>query len=143
MQLIYHIASLQDVERAGRSGHYAPATLQSEGFIHCSYAGQVEAVANRYFHGQQYLALLEIDPQRVPARIVDENLLGGRELYPHLYGPLPMSAVTAIRELPRRQDGSLDLPCNIRADTLILPYTLLAVRTAPSKTGSDPKQDNE
>jgi uncharacterized protein (DUF952 family) len=110
---IYHIAAMREVEDAGRNGVYAPATLQSEGFIHCSHAGQLAAVADRYFRGQPNLALLQIDPQHVTARIVEENLVGGAQLYPHIYGTLPMSAVTAIRELPCNQDGSFAWPCNL------------------------------
>lgn len=114
MQSLYHIAPASEIERAARNGHYAPATLQSEAFIHCSYAHQVEAVLERYFKGQQNLVLLEIDPALVTARIVEENLVGGEQLYPHLYGPLPIAAVTAIRELISRPDGSFELPCNVQ-----------------------------
>ena len=114
MKRIYHIALRREVERAGRTGHYAPATLLSEGFIHCSYARQLEAVAARYFQGQQSLALIEIDPELITAPIVNENFTGGPELYPHIYGPLPMSAVTAIRDLDCKPDGSFDWPCLVR-----------------------------
>jgi uncharacterized protein (DUF952 family) len=43
--------------------------------------------------------LLEIDPSRLSCRIVDENLEGGVELFPHVYGRLPMSAVVGIKKL--------------------------------------------
>jgi uncharacterized protein (DUF952 family) len=115
MRPLYHITVQSEVERAGRAGQYAPASLQSEGFIHCSYAEQLAAVADRYFCGQEHLALLEIDPRRVAARIVEENLLGEAQLYPHIYGPIPMSAVTAIRELASRPDGSFAWPCLVSA----------------------------
>jgi uncharacterized protein (DUF952 family) len=111
MKRIYHIAPQLEIERAARTGHHTPATLLSEGFIHCSYAHQLERVAARYFHGQQHLALLEIDPRLITAPIVNENFTGELDLYPHIYGPLPMSAVTTIRELVCRPDGSFEWPC--------------------------------
>jgi len=113
MKRIYHIATRVEVERAARTGHYTPATLLSEGFIHCSYAEQLADVAARYFRGQQDLMLLEIDPVLITAPIINENFTGGPQLYPHVYGPLPMSAVTAIRDLPCRADGSFDWPCMV------------------------------
>jgi hypothetical protein len=51
-----------------------------------------------------------------PCRIVDENLEGGAELYPHIYGPLPMSAVVRVDELSCAVDGALSLPPDLRAD---------------------------
>lgn len=114
MKRIYHIATRREVEQAGRTGHHTPATLLSEGFIHCCYAEQLEDVAARYFRGQPNLTLLEIDPLLITAPIVNENFTGGPHLYPHIYGPLPMSAVTAIRELQCRPDGSFDWPCMVQ-----------------------------
>jgi uncharacterized protein (DUF952 family) len=113
MKRIYHIALLSDIERAGRVGEYIPPTFESDGFIHCSYGNQVKAVADAFFRGHEDLALVEIDPASVVSRIVDENLVGGKELYPHIYGSLPMSAVTSLRELVCQEDGSFKLPCNI------------------------------
>jgi uncharacterized protein (DUF952 family) len=111
MKRIYHIVPRREIEKAARTGYHAPATLLAEGFIHCSYAHQLEQVAARHFSGQQDLALLEVDPLLITAPIVNENFTGGHELYPHIYGPLPMSAVTAIRELVCRPDGSFEWPC--------------------------------
>jgi uncharacterized protein (DUF952 family) len=112
---IYHIAAASDIERAARSGEYVPAGFAAEGFIHCSYASQVQAVADKYFAGRRDLVVLEIDPARLSSRVVDENLVGGIELYPHVYGQLPMSAVVSIRELACDADGRFTLPCTVRA----------------------------
>jgi uncharacterized protein (DUF952 family) len=110
---LYHIAPARDIERAARSGTYAPPTLEREGFIHCSYASQVAATADRIFRGQPNLLVLEIDPSRLASRVVAENLDGGAELFPHVYGSLPMSAVLAIRELRCRPDGTFEPPCMV------------------------------
>ena len=112
-QRLYHIAPARDIERAARSGTYAPPSLEREGFVHCSYAGQVAATADRVFRGQQQLLVLEIDPSLLGSRVVAENLEGGSELFPHVYGRLPMSAVLAIRELRCRPDGTFETPCMV------------------------------
>lgn len=105
MKRLYHITSKEEADAAKRAGFYEPSAFAREGFIHCSYAHQVSAVANRIFKGRNDLVLLEIDPRLLDCRIVDENLEGGSELYPHIYGSLQMSAVQNIVEFPCDADG--------------------------------------
>jgi len=90
---IYHITSEAEAKQAQIIGEYAPQAFDAEGFIHCSYAHQVNGVLNRIFKGRTDLVIFEIDPARLPCKVVDENLEGGTELFPHVYGRLPMSAV--------------------------------------------------
>ncbi len=54
-------------------------------------------VANRYYAGRQGLVLLTIDPAAVGAEIRYENLDGGDEAFPHIYGALPLEAVAEVR----------------------------------------------
>jgi uncharacterized protein (DUF952 family) len=110
MKPIYHITSAREAEAAAQAGSYAPEGFAREGFIHCSYRHQVRDVANRRFAGQTGLVLLEIDRTRLSGRVVDENLEGGTELYPHIYCRLPMAAVVAILAFPCAADGGFDLP---------------------------------
>lgn len=109
MPRIYHITSAGEAREAKGKGYYLPAAFDREGFIHCSYAGQVAAVANRIFRGRTGLVLLEIDPTLLDSRVVDENLEGGSELFPHIYGRLPMPAVVQIREFPCGGDGTFSV----------------------------------
>jgi len=97
---IYHVTSKAEVEQARKLGEYVPGGFDREGFIHCSYAHQVSGVLNRFFKGQTGLVLLEIAPDRIGCKVLDENLEGGSELFPHIYGRLKMSAVIAVHELP-------------------------------------------
>ena len=90
-----------------------PSTFAAEGFIHCSRAHQLSQVLDTHFAGQSDLVLLEIDPSRLNCPVVDENLTGGSELYPHIYGPLPMESVTSIRDLTCDVDGRFSLPCTV------------------------------
>jgi uncharacterized protein (DUF952 family) len=102
---IFHITSRDQAVAAGGHGEYVPEGFAREGFIHCSYPHQLIAVANRLFRGRTDLVVMEIDPSRLTCPIVDENLEGGSERYPHVYGRLPMSGVVAIRPLPCGIDG--------------------------------------
>jgi uncharacterized protein (DUF952 family) len=100
MTSIYHITSASEADAAVKLGTYVPDGFAREGFIHCSYEHQVAAVATRLFQGRTDLVLLEIDPSRLVCSVIDENLEGGVELFPHIYGPLPMSAVVRRLEFP-------------------------------------------
>jgi uncharacterized protein (DUF952 family) len=103
---LFHITSEREAREAAESGEYIPAPFVREGFIHCSYAAQVVATANRIFRGRQDLVLMEIDPSLLECRVVDENLEGGTELFPHIYGRLNMAAVKKIHALPCDEAGS-------------------------------------
>jgi uncharacterized protein (DUF952 family) len=105
MTRIYHITSKQEASEAQKTGIYTPAAFAREGFIHCSYANQVLAVANRIFRRRPDLVVLEIDPDTLDSKIIDENLEGGSELYPHVYGRLRMSAVIRIHSFPCDAEG--------------------------------------
>jgi len=107
---ILHIATEQQWQEARRLGQYSPESFAGDGFIHCSYAAQVLRVANSLFRGRSDLVLLEIDPSRVGCQVSEENLQGGKELFPHIYGPLPLSAVVEVHAFACRADGSFKLP---------------------------------
>ncbi|MCU0727606.1 MAG: DUF952 domain-containing protein [Planctomycetes bacterium] len=107
---ILHITTAAEWREAGRRGAYVPAGFARDGFIHCSRASQVLRVADFLFRWQRDLVLLEIDPALAGAPVRTENLEGGKELFPHLYGPLPVPAVVAVHPFPCRADGRFDLP---------------------------------
>jgi len=107
---IFHITTADEAAAAQRHGTYAPQAFDAEGFIHCSYERQVCEVACRRFAGRSDLVLLEIDPGGLTCPVVDENLESGAELFPHVYGRLPMSAVKAVHQFPCGPDGRFTLP---------------------------------
>ena len=89
--------------------------MAEEGFIHCSFATQVAAIANLLYSGRDDVVLLEIDTSRLQCPVRIENVDGGEAVYPHIYGPLPAAAVVSVRLIPRRGDGSLDVAGLIRS----------------------------
>jgi uncharacterized protein (DUF952 family) len=91
---IFHLAEPRDWA-AGVEG-YQPATFDEEGFIHCSTATQLPEVARRHFDGRNDLVLLTIDPGSLDDEsLVYEDLYGLGEEFPHVYGPIPGSAIVA------------------------------------------------
>lgn len=113
VERLFHITTAADADAARVAGEYRPAAFAREGFIHCSYARQVAATANRIFRGRTDLVLLEIDAARLTSAVVVENLDGGAELYPHIYGPLPIVAVRRIHRFPAESDGTFTLPAEL------------------------------
>jgi uncharacterized protein (DUF952 family) len=76
----------------------ARLTLDDVGFIHAGFAHQVAHVGAAYYADvDEPLVLLAIDRDRLDVPVIVENLEGGDELFPHIYGPLPTTAVTEVR----------------------------------------------
>ena len=82
----------------------------TEGFIHCSDADQVIWVANQRFRGRQDLVLLHIDSRLLDAEVRYENLEGGQQQFPHVYGPIPLSAVVDAVPFKPGADGTFSGP---------------------------------
>jgi uncharacterized protein (DUF952 family) len=79
----------------------------ADGFIHFSTRAQVEETAARHFAGGRDLLLVAVDAARLGDKLKWEASRGG-DLFPHLYGPLPLSAVVFARPLPLGSDGRHD-----------------------------------
>ena len=110
MAIIFHIAEREAWNQSQTNRIYRPAMFDVEGFIHCSTPAQVLGVANTRFRGRLDLLLLSIDTERVNAEIRYENLEGGEQLFPHIYGELPHDAVVRVAEFKPESDGSFDIP---------------------------------
>ena len=82
-------------------------SLQEVGFIHGSFLDQVERIgAFLYAAVSEPVIVLKIDTLRVSVPVRVENLEGGAELFPHIYGPLVVDAVnTVVATIPARADG--------------------------------------
>ncbi|MEE9319570.1 MAG: DUF952 domain-containing protein [Granulosicoccus sp.] len=96
--IIFHIANTADVEHARNSGVYRCESLSNEGFIHCCEHSQLPGVVSRYYDGIDDLWLLMIDAEQLESALIRENTMGNAELFPHVYGPIAMQAVTEVLE---------------------------------------------
>jgi uncharacterized protein (DUF952 family)/GNAT superfamily N-acetyltransferase len=92
-------------------GAVRPPSLESVGFVHLSTPEQVHVPAERLYPGRRDLLLLVVDPARLadPVRFEDGVPADpdGTQ-FPHLYGPLPTSAVIAV--VPYRPPVPFSLP---------------------------------
>ena len=113
MQTLFHITSKAEQEIAESQGWYEPAAFPREQIIHCSFLHQIEGVGQRYYMGQTDLVLLEIDPSLLKCQVIEENLVSGEELFPHVYGRLPWKAVKKIHDFPLSPNGTFLLPSTI------------------------------
>jgi len=107
---IYHITNNEIWIKSEQVGSYIPKEFSKDGFIHCSTKEQVTKVANAKYWGKPGLILLEIVEEKVTANVKYENLDGGSEQFPHIYGELKIEAVARILEFPPNSDGSFSFP---------------------------------
>jgi uncharacterized protein (DUF952 family) len=103
MPTIYHLV-LRRVWEQNADEPYQTDSLATEGFIHCSFAQQVTASANRFYAAAADLLLLHIDADRLTSTLREEAS-GTGEVFPHIYGPLNRDAVAAVEPLKRGPDG--------------------------------------
>jgi uncharacterized protein (DUF952 family) len=103
--MIYHIAKFKDFSLSKSRGSYFPGQYLLDGFIHCSTKKQVLSVANTWFLKSVDLVLLEIDEQILNVTVKYENLEGGLELYPHVYGEIPISAISRYSSFVANSSG--------------------------------------
>jgi uncharacterized protein (DUF952 family) len=111
--LIFHLA-LRDEwrEAVDRGEPYRRSTLGKSlsevGFIHCSYAAQVEKTADLFYRGRDDVVLLTVDPSRLACEVRVE------QSFPHVYGPIPTDAVVAVTPIALGPDGRLALAAIVR-----------------------------
>lgn len=114
---ILHITSWSEWLSAQKRGLFTAASLLTEGFIHCSTAGQVVPVADAFYRGQSGLVLLVIEesllepelrwepPAGTPAEGISPS-----DLFPHIYGPVNVEAVVKALDFPPNPSGLFSLP---------------------------------
>lgn len=102
---IYHMCRAEEWQAAQETGLY-PGSSQdrADGFIHFSTAAQVKESAAKHRAGQDGLLLLEVDAAALAEALKWEPSRGG-QLFPHLYGALPVDAVLGAHPLPLGADG--------------------------------------
>ena len=105
---LLHLCGQRDWDAARADGELSPPSLAEVGFVHLSTPAQVHLPANRLYAGRSDLVLLHIDPHSLQAPVrwepgvpTDPESM----LFPHLYGPLPVSSVVAVSPYSPGPDG--------------------------------------
>ena len=107
---LYHLAVLEDWNADAAGTTYVPAAFASEGFVHCSFRGQLAGVYDRYYAGRDDLVVLVFDRDALAeavgaAAIREEQSPSTGELFPHVYAPLPRAAVREVLDLAAVMPG--------------------------------------
>jgi uncharacterized protein (DUF952 family) len=98
--MIYKLLATDEWRAARAAGAFLGSAVDlADGYIHFSTAAQVVRTAELYFAGQTGLTMLTVDGAPLGDDLRWEPSRGG-DLFPHLYAPLPVSAVVAEVELP-------------------------------------------
>jgi uncharacterized protein (DUF952 family) len=93
--LIYHIVLPDAWKEYDGQPEYSAASLETEGFIHCSFAGQLDAVLDRYYRDAGDVLILTIDTEKLTSKLVNEPSTNN-EIYPHIYGKINRDAIVAV-----------------------------------------------
>lgn len=93
---LFHVTRQSAWDAAIEDGTYRGDTLETEGFIHCSTETQLPRVVRERFAGEAGLVVLRIDPRWIVHEVRYENLEGGDDLFPHIYGELDVGAVNCV-----------------------------------------------
>jgi uncharacterized protein (DUF952 family) len=100
MKVIYRIVSEGDWRAAQAAGAFTGTAHDlRDGFIHFSTASQAAETAAKHYAGKTDLLLLYVRDSDLTSPLKWEKSRND-DLFPHLYGPLPVSAVYRVETLP-------------------------------------------
>ena len=93
----YHITTPEQWAKFRDKDFYEAESLQTEGFIHASFAEQLEETLKIHYKNVAQVLLLTIDSDLLTSKLVVEKSRGGED-FPHIYGAINKSAITSIEE---------------------------------------------
>jgi len=105
MALIYKICPARAWKEAEDEGEFRGSEAdRRDGFIHLSAAHQVRETARRHFAGQDGLVLVAFSAEDLGQSLKWEASRGG-DLFPHVYGVLPVARAKWVEPLPQGGAG--------------------------------------
>lgn len=106
---LVHLCTTDEWTAAQAAGERRPPSLNTQGFVHLSAPEQVHLPANRLYRGRADMLLLRVDATQLGAPVrwepgvpTDPESM----TFPHLYGPLPVAAVTSVTPYSPDSDGA-------------------------------------
>lgn len=92
---LYHLASSAEWADYQARGVIDPASIEQEGFVHCSWGRQVAGTVGKHFAEATDLLALQLDAAALGGvELKEEDSYGSGQAFPHAYGPIPAGAVT-------------------------------------------------
>jgi uncharacterized protein (DUF952 family) len=112
-RIVYKVMSVAELTQMQSDGvfHGSPADI-ADGYIHLSRGSQLAATLDKHFSGVEGLMLAAVDLSRLGDTVRWEASRGG-QLFPHIYGPLPLEAVISVATLALTPDGAVKLPAQL------------------------------
>ena len=108
--LIFKIVHRDEWDFAARGGEYAGSSKdRADGFLHFSMTRQLMETLQKYYAAEKDLVLVAVNEDLLGSALKYEPSRDGA-LFPHLYAPLPVSAVKWVREIGRDLNGGFVLP---------------------------------
>jgi uncharacterized protein (DUF952 family) len=93
--LIYHVVLPEVWAHFKDKDFYKAESFESEGFIHCSFAVQLDAVLARYYKNAGEVLILTIDTAELISKVIEEPSTNN-EIYPHIYGEINRNSIVDI-----------------------------------------------
>jgi uncharacterized protein (DUF952 family) len=114
--MIYHIVIIKEFLSFIFGSKYIPGSLMDDGFVHCSLDSSVISVANDYYgNAKEELLLLRIEPLKLespviyetakPVKGINTSHLSSSPIFPHIYGPIDLTAIDGIGILEKKESG--------------------------------------
>ena len=105
---LLHLCTAEEWDAAKAAGERRPPSLDQQGFVHLSAPEQVHLPATRLYAGRRDMVVVHLDPTKLvdpvqwePGVPTDPEAM----TFPHLYGPLPVAAVTSVTPYLPGEDG--------------------------------------
>lgn len=125
--MILHLLSRKSWIEAQEVGQLIAPSVAIEGFAHCSTEHQMVDVANKYYRGTRDMVLLNIDPDKLtsplkfepPAHLDGSPALPHEPLFPHIYGPINLNAVSEVIDFPCNEEGHFTSPLQLATFSVV------------------------
>ena len=125
--MILHLLSREAWAEAQASGQLVALSVATEGFAHCSTEHQMVDVANKYYRGTHNMVLLNIDSMKLtsqlkfepPAHIDGSPSLPHEPLFPHIFGPINLDAVSEVIDFPCDEHGAFTSPPQLKTFSVV------------------------
>src|ERR1700690_1549070 len=109
-RIVYKIMSAAELKQMQRDGVFrgSPADI-ADGYIHLSVGSQLAVTFDKHFSGVDGLMLAAVDLSQLGDAVRWEPSRGG-QLFPHIYGGLPITVVVSVEPVEPSSDGAVKLP---------------------------------
>ena len=114
MSNLYKILSSDDWRAMLAEGRLLGAGIDlRDGYVHLSSGAQVRETLSLHYAGRADLRLVVVAEDALDAEALRWEPSRGGALFPHLYGPLPLSAVRGAWTVDVTPEGAVALPRDV------------------------------